>query len=300
MNTSILRFRLPAPFDFRATAYSHGWVVLAPNSWDDETEIVERVLRLDSGTVVRVKVWATGTRDHPGVRMQVVHNEPLSRQDKAAIKAAIGRMLRIDETFESFYSLCRTKGEPWTRLTTGAGRLLRSPTLFEDIVKTICTTNIQWGGTKSMVRYLVDAFGDPLPGEPQSRAFPTPEAIASAGIAELANARLGYRAPYIQTAAQQVVSGELDLPRLEDPDLPTDILRAELLAIKGVGNYAANTLLMLLGRYGYLAYDTAMRDFVARKYCSGRQPTEREALEFYADWGEWKYLAYWFDTWSEE
>ena len=44
----------------------------------------------------------------------------------------------------------------------GIGRLLRSPTVFEDLVKVICTTNVQWGGTKRMVRELVDAFGLPF------------------------------------------------------------------------------------------------------------------------------------------
>jgi hypothetical protein len=42
-----------------------------------------------------------------------------------------------------------------------------------------------------------------------------------------------------------------------------------------------------------------MRDFVARKYYAGRNPTEKEAFKIYADWGDWKFLAYWFDIWSE-
>jgi 3-methyladenine DNA glycosylase/8-oxoguanine DNA glycosylase len=300
LNISNLLMRLPPPFDFRSTAYSHGWVMLAPNNWDNETETIERVLRLDSGIVLHLKIWATGTMANPGIRIQVTHQEALTRVEITAIKRALGRMLRTAENFDRFYAFCLEKGDPWSQLISGIGRLLRSPTLFEDIVKTICTTNIHWGGTKSMVGNLVASLGDPFPGDPNLRAFPTPQAIAAADPTLLTQARLGYRAPYIHTVAQQVVSGELDLSKFEDPELPTAVVREMLLAIKGVGNYAAHTLLMLLGRYEHLAFDTAMRDFVGRKYFSGRQPTEEEAFEIYHEWQDWKYLAYWFDIWSDE
>ena len=41
----------------------------------------------------------------------------------------------------------------------GAGRLLRSPTVFEDLVKMICTTNCSWALTEKMVAGLVDTLG---------------------------------------------------------------------------------------------------------------------------------------------
>jgi hypothetical protein len=70
------------------------------------------------------------------------------------------------------------------------------------------------------------------------------------------------------------------------------------LAIKGVGSYAAATLLMLLGRYDELAMDTVFRRFVSEKYFDGEQPSDADAQTIYADWGRWKYLAYWFDIWE--
>ena len=69
-------------------------------------------------------------------------------------------MFRLDEDLRRFYTLCRKRGAPWTQVTRGLGRLLRSPNLFEDIVKTICTTNIQWSGTRRIVAGLVNEFGE--------------------------------------------------------------------------------------------------------------------------------------------
>ena len=63
----------------------------------------------------------------------------------------------------------------------GAGRLLRSPTVFEDVVKTICTTNCTWSATVRMVSALVGTLGRPAVGAPGRRAFPTPAAMAQAG-----------------------------------------------------------------------------------------------------------------------
>jgi 3-methyladenine DNA glycosylase/8-oxoguanine DNA glycosylase len=95
-----------------------------------------------------------------------------------------------------------------------------------------------------------------------------------------------------------VASGELDVEALPNANLPTPELRKRLLAIKGVGPYAAATLLMLLGRYDELAVDTVFRLFVSKRYFNGQRPSDAEARAVYDDWGRWKYLAYWFDIWE--
>lgn len=297
MNETILTLNAPSPFHFAHTAYSHGWAVLTPNAWDAERETLRRVQRLGSGAIVLLE--AAASADATAVTVRVQHGDPLSTSERVEIETAVAHMLRLDEDFSEFYALCRERGEPWTRLTAGLGRLLRSPTVFEDVVKTICTTNIQWGGTKRMLNELVAAFGEPFPGDGARRAFPTPEAIAAVSPEEFATAvRMGYRAPYVHTLAQQVAAGDLDLEALHDPALPTAEVKQRLLALKGVGPYAAATLLMLLGHYDELAVDTVFRDHVSKTYFGGERPSDKEAQAIYADWGRWKYLAYWFDLWQ--
>lgn len=55
MKTS-LEIPAPVPFDFVATACSHGWVVLAPNAWDEKKQVLRRVERLHTGKVVSLSV----------------------------------------------------------------------------------------------------------------------------------------------------------------------------------------------------------------------------------------------------
>jgi len=291
-----LALPLTAPFDFPAAAYSHGWARLAPNHWDETTQVLGRVERLASGQVVDLAISA---RDDATLVVAVAHTGPLPATGEAEIGGKIGHMLRFDEDFGPFYAECARRGGRWASID-GRGRLLRSPTVFEDVVKTIATTNTQWGGTKRMVHGLVDALGEPFPTDPTRRAFPTPEAIAAAPLATLVEARFGYRAAYVHALAQRVAAGELDLEGLLHSDLPTPELRRELLALKGVGPYAAATLLMLLGRYDALGYDTVFRDFVSARYFDSERRPEREMLAVYDDWNEWRYLAYWFDMWLDD
>src|SRR5205085_498106 len=58
------------------------------------------------------------------------------------------------------------------------GRLLRCPTVFEELIKTLCCVNARWAQSVKMAARLVERYGELLPGDPARRAFPTPEALA--------------------------------------------------------------------------------------------------------------------------
>ncbi len=299
METTCLTITPLAPFNFRHTAYSHGWIALAPNSWNKERESVQRVQRLSTARVVLLSIAGSGSMNRPRIEIEALHRGALSSQEQVEITRMVGHMFRAEEDLSDFYALCKRRGGPWSRVRAGLGRLMRSPTVFEDVVKTICTTNIQWGGTKRMVAELVSVYGQPYPDDTSLRAFPAAEAIASVPLETFSSSvNLGYRRPYVHALAVRVVSGELHLESLLDPSLPTSDVKKKLLTIKGVGNYAATNLLMLLGRYDELAVDTVFRQFVNKKYFPEKRPSDRETLAIYDDWGSWKYLAYWFDIWS--
>jgi len=293
----------PTPFEFAGTVYSHGWAVLHPNRWDGARQALTRTERLGAGRVVHLEVTGTGREDRQRVRIDVRHEGELRAPERKAVRRSIRRMLRLDEDLGPFHAQCRKAGDRWVAASRGLGRLLCSPSVFEDAVKTICTTNVQWGGTKAMVRGLTRELGEagPLSGDDSGafpNSFPTPEVIAAADGRTLEEARLGYRAPYVRELAERVTAGDLDLEELRTRDASTEEIRGELLDIKGVGPYAAATLLMLLGRYDHLAVDSVYRAFVSRRYFEGRLPADGEAKEIYADWGRWKYLGYWFDLWQ--
>lgn len=296
MATTHCTLTAPPPFDFVSAATSHGWRDLAPTVWDGEQHMLQRVERLAGGRVVLLEIRGSGTPATPALDVTIHHAAPLSDAEQQEIQTAVGHMFRLDEDFSAFYVLCEEYGAPWTQLTVGKGRLLRSPTLFEDVVKTICTTNTTWSNTLRMVAALVAALGEPCEVDSSRRAFPTPAAIAAAPLEIFTReVRMGYRGEYIRLLGERVVSGTLDLEPLRDASRPAREVKRDLLAIKGVGPYAAHTLLMLLGRYGELAIDSELRTFMRRKYFDGRPPTDAEIRACYERWGAWKYLAAWFD-----
>ena len=96
--------------------------------------------------------------------------------------------------------------------------MLRSPTVFEDVVKTVCTTNCAWSATERMVGALVEHLGEPAPGAPpERRAAPSrrrPRWPPPATSFYRDVARAGYRGPRLRALADAVPSGDLDLEAL--------------------------------------------------------------------------------------
>lgn len=282
----------PSPFHFESTARAHGWVALRPFAWHAPAAELSRVHQLTNGQVMRL-----GMREGQlGVQVGVTAAEPLPPEAESEIRQAVRRMLRLDEDLTEFYHLGAQMNGHRLHLQPGAGRLLRCPNLFEDMIYTICTINITWTGTIRLIDRLTELLGAPFPGRPEWRAFPTPAAIATAGPDFLKQEiRLGYRSPYVWELATAVAEGRLDLQTFEDPSRPTGELVQLLRQIKGIGPYAAATLLMILGRYEHLAIDTELRAFVSRKYYQGQPVTDAQIRAIYTPWGRWQYLAYWFD-----
>lgn len=253
--------------------------------------------RLSTGRVVKLTVG--GSDELTGVIVDIRTNDALSEGELGEIEGKVSWMLRLEEELTDFYRLC--EGEPALRhvVEEGKGRVLRSPTVYEDVVKTICTTNCTWRQTEGMVSRLVERLGESYPLEPSLRAFPRPEAVAEAGENYLRQeVKLGYRAPSIAQLSCQVASGDLDLEGLKHSPLGTAELYERLKSIKGVGQYGAAHILTLLGRYDYLGIDTWARKLVSERFFDGAPVTDREVQEVFAPWGRWRFLAYWFWDWE--
>jgi len=98
--------------------------------------------------------------------------------------------------------------------------------------------------------------------------------------------------------AQAVASGSLDLEALKDPGISTANLRKALLAIKGIGPYAAANLLMLLGHYDDLPVDSWALKVVSYEWFDGQPIGRKEVEAAFEKWSNYKGLAYWMWDWS--
>jgi N-glycosylase/DNA lyase len=115
--------------------------------------------------------------------------------------------------------------------------------------------------------------------------------------------RAGYRAPYFAELAGRVATGELDVESWLTSELPTKELQREMKRVKGVGDYAAENLLKLIGRYDGLALDSWVRAKFARTRNGGRATPDKKIERYYSRFGAWRGLALWCDMtrdWLEE
>ena len=277
---------------------SHGVASLPPNVVDEDARTFSTTLPV-GGSPPRTVVATTA---RPGFARIAVLGEPLGDTERATLLATVRHMLRLDEDLSDFYARIESDLElSWA--TAGAGRMLRSPTVFEDVVKTVCTTNCAWSATERMVGALVGNLGER--GE-HGGTFPTPEAMAAADDSFYRDvARAGYRGAYLRSLAASVADGAVDLAELgraRPEELPDEELERRLLALPGVGPYAAAHVMMLLGRYSRLILDSWTRPKYAR--LNGKRAVSDAAIarrfrryRRYAGLAFWLYLT---RDWVEE
>ena len=291
-----ITFSIPREFSFRRTIISHGWCQLLPFKIDDEKWQLTRTLDQQDTDPVTITIRATK-------RALVIKTS--RRLNQAATKkmvADVRHMLRLDDNIAEFYRIIAADNDFNWIPTQGAGRLLRSPTVFEDLVKMICTTNCSWALTQKMVTGLVENLG--RQSTKGARTFPTPEAMALMPLKFYVNeVRAGYRSEYLKLLADRVASGELDVEAWLTSPLPTAELMKEMRGVKGVGPYAAENLLKLLGRYDGLALDSWTRAKFFSVRNNGRKTTDKKIARYYSRFKEWRGLALWCDMtrdWMEE
>jgi N-glycosylase/DNA lyase len=172
--------------------------------------------------------------------------------------------------------------------------LLRSPTVFEDLVKMICTTNCSWALTDKMVNALVDALGRDVGRG--SRSFPSPEVMAEMPEKFYRDeVRAGYRAPYLKELAERVAAGDIEPESWLVSGVSTEELKKEIKRVKGVGDYAAENMLKLVGRYDGLGLDSWVRAKFARMHNGSRKTDDKKIARYYGRYGEWRGLALWCD-----
>jgi 3-methyladenine DNA glycosylase/8-oxoguanine DNA glycosylase len=282
------------PVDLWRTISSHGVADLPPNRIDEDARVPEVTLRLP-----KIRPRTVRVRQGPSGRAAVtVLGDDPSPELAEALLGRVAHVLRLDEDLSDFYERVREDPElSWADI--GAGRLLRSATVFEDVAKTIATTNCAWGATVRMVGALVEHLGEPAAEAPQEgpygRAFPTPTAMAEASDGFYKDVvRAGYRGPYFRTLADAVASGKLDLEELATApaeELPDQEVAARLLAIPGVGPYAAAHIMMLVGRYTPLILDSWTRPKYAR--VNGRKASDKTIERRFRRYGPYAGLAFW-------
>lgn len=218
----------------------------------------------------------------------------LTKAEKDEVRQQVNNCLRLNEDLSEFYREARRHPHYRWIARQGAGRLLRAPTVFEDIVKMICTTNCSWALTESMVGNLVRNLGKPF--DHSVRSFPSPQALAQVTEKYLrTHIRTGYRSPYLLELATRIAEGDLKIEHWRTSSLSSEELFEEARSVKGMGPYAAGNILKLLGRYDYLGLDSWVRAKFYELHKNGRRVSDRVVEKHYASFGKWKGLFFWLE-----
>jgi N-glycosylase/DNA lyase len=283
------------PVDLWRTLNSHGVASLPPMRLDEDARTLTVTLALPGFKPHTVTIAA----GKPGFGKVTIAGPKPAKKEADAVLAGVRHILRFDQDLSPFYALAAADPDlAWA--TRGAGRMTRCATVFEDVVKTICTTNCAWSATERMVNALVARLGEPTvdapPDGPWGRAFPTPAAMAAAGEDFYRDVvRCGYRGRYLQSLARSVAAGELDLEGLgtaSSEELPDDDLAKRLLALPGVGPYAAAHIMLMLGRCSRPILDAWTRPTYARLL--GRESVpDAEIVARFQPYGRFAGLAFW-------
>lgn len=284
------RLRVPRGFAFEPTVRSHGWYLLSPFRWDARTRRLHRVETLGGRAVDLTLGAARGS--------VVVESNETVEDHAEELERKLRRVFQLHVDPSEFFAVAATVSTHQWVATSGFGRLLCSPTRFEDAVKIIATTNTTWRQTMRMVQLLVERCGSASPSG--SFAFPAPSQIAAISPSTLQkDCRLGYRAKTIHALAEGVASGSIDPDALEDPALDSEQQLARYRSLPGIGPYGAAHLMAMDGRHDFIAVDTEFRRFVRARYHGGRAVSDATLLRRYRRWGRWRYLAYWAELWEE-
>jgi 3-methyladenine DNA glycosylase/8-oxoguanine DNA glycosylase len=282
--------------DLRRVFLSHGIAELPPMRLDQRAWTFEITVPLRGFGARTVIV----SQARPGHGLVSVANETMTPDLAAAVMAQVRHVLSLDVDLSAFYAVAA--GDPdlaW--VVQGAGRMVRSPTVFEDVVKTICTTNTSWGGTTRMVNALVEHLGEKAPGAPATgpygRAFPTPQAMAAAPTSFYKKvAGAGYRGPYLKQFAASVARQRVDVEALATAsreEVPDDEVARQLQELPGVGPYAAAHIMLMLGRYDRLILDSWTRPKYASLLGRKRPVSDRTIVRRFARYGPYAGLAFW-------
>jgi 3-methyladenine DNA glycosylase/8-oxoguanine DNA glycosylase len=257
---------LAFPIDLALTVASHGWAYLAPWHWDLEAGILSRRQRIAGrlGTIAVVQ--------HDPAAL-VIRCDGLDADAEPEVVRYVRRWLSAEwDPVEAVAAL----GEDGALIGRGGGRMLCCSSFYEDFVKTVLTINTAWSSTCRMAAALV--------AEPGGGVFPGPEAVLDYGETRLRErAKLGFRAATVISATRRMLEdGAIDIAGEGRPEYEY------LIALKGIGPYAAAHCRLLLQDFSRIPVDSLVTAYVRERHAS--DPATFVASR--AAWGDYLALGY--------
>jgi DNA-3-methyladenine glycosylase II len=151
------------------------------------------------------------------------------------------------------------------------------------LLRSIVGQQLSVKAARSIYNRLTDQFGGTTPS-PQALLGADPDTLRGAGLSRA-------KVNYLRSLAEHVLSGELELDRLED--LGDEEVEREVTAVKGLGTWTAHMFLIFhLGRPDVLPVgDLGVRRAVERAYGLEELPSAEELERLGERWAPYRSLA---------
>lgn len=185
--------------------------------------------------------------------------------DLPSIYESINRDLLIDRAIRKYQGLRLIRQDPW-----------------ECLISYMLATASSIPTIQRRIYLLSRTFGQEI--EPGYFTFPDPETLANANPAALERCKLGFRAPSIKAAAEEVASGELDLNVLFR--LEYKYARERLMRLRGIGEKVADcVLLFAFGKLEAFPVDTHIKQIIQHYHIDDSYFETCTSMSCMGDWG---------------
>ena len=189
-------------------------------------------------------------------------------EDLGHVLASISKDRAVATAVQRYYGLRLVKQDPW-----------------ECLASFVLATNANIPRIKKMVSAACGRYGEASEFEGERFwAFPAPEALAEARVADLRRCGLGYRAGFLKNVAAAVAGGRVDFAAVAS--LPYEEARSELLKelsgeklLPGVGPKVSDCVLLYsCGKDEAFPIDVWIARVLARSYPTMLGPTMKSRL----------------------
>jgi N-glycosylase/DNA lyase len=205
--------------------------------------------------------WWTGIVNGAVVRARQNDNELII--DSSHDREFILDYFRLDDDMELIYSEIKKDDLMGSliRKYRGLHVILQDP--WECLVSYICSSNNTIRNIRNSIKGMCECFGRKI--ENDCYSFPAPGELAGVRLSDMAQCKLGFRAPSVLNVASMIANHEFDLYGIKD--LSCREGRKELVKIKGVGNKIADcVLLFAFGKLESFPVDTHIEQIMDRFY----------------------------------
>lgn len=274
------------PFDFGLTAENQPYFRKGAAEDADSGGVYQRLLDLGDRLVLAT-AWPEGSVDRPAVAAEIA-GDGLTAAAVDGAQEQLARLLGMAQDAMPFYAMAAADPILDGLVARFYGmHLPRAASVFEALTQAILGQQLAASVARVIRALLLETYGTRGSFDGQEYyAFPRPEAIAGASLADLRKLKLSQRkAEYLQGIAREELArpGGLDAALA---GLADEAAARELTALRGVGQWSAEWVLTrALGRDdAFPVGDLALRRIVSRLYFGGAALTDGELAEFSRRW----------------